>query len=123
MNAFSMAKTAYSNTAAPIRTPRGNEYDAFARITHRLKSFASGSANFSNLASALHDNVKLWTILAVDVADGDNDLPDALRGRIFYLYEFTAQHTNKVLKGDDSVDVLIEINTTIMGGLRHRAGV
>jgi len=123
MNAFSMAKTAYSNTAAPIRTPRSNEYDAFARITHRIKSFSTGKTNFNNLANALHENIKLWTILAADVSDSDNKLPDALRGRIFYLYEFTKQHTSKVLKGEATVDVLIEINTTIMGGLRHREGV
>ena len=123
MNAFNMAKMAYTNTAAPIRTPRSNEYDAFARITHRLKSFSTDKANFNSLANALHENVKLWTILAADVSDGSNDLPEELRGRIFYLFEFTSQHTRKILRGEDSVDVLIDINTAIMGGLRRREGV
>jgi len=123
MNAYNLAKTAYSNPSTPTRTPRGTEYDAFAKITHRLKSFSTTNTGFSELANALHENVKLWTILAADVADGNNTLPDALCGRIFYLYEFTSQHTSKVLRGEDSVDVLVDINTAVMGGLRRREGV
>ena len=122
MNAFSMAKTAYSNSAAPTRTPRGNEYDAFARITHRLKTLSVDDTNYAAFATALHENTKLWTILAADVSDNDNALPDELRGRIFYLYEFTAQHTRKVLRKEASVDVLVDINTAIMRGLRSKAG-
>ncbi|PIE16232.1 MAG: flagellar biosynthesis regulator FlhF [Rhodobacterales bacterium] len=123
MNAFNMAKTAYANTSTPIRTPRGNEYDAFARITHRLKSYASDKTQFHQLVAALHDNMKLWTLLAADVSDQDNTLPKMLRGRVFYLYEFTAQHTKKVLQNQASVDVLIDINTAMMSGLRQKAGV
>lgn len=122
MNAFSMAKTAYSNSATPTRTPRGTEYDAFARITHRMKSNAFDASKFSALAAALHDNTKLWSILAADVAGKDNTLPDELRGRIFYLYEFTAQHTSKVLRKEASIDVLVDINTAVMRGLRSQAG-
>ncbi|WP_456390110.1 flagellar biosynthesis regulator FlaF [Profundibacter sp.] len=122
MNAFSMAKTAYSNSSTPTRTPRGTEYDAFARITHRMKSSAVDASNFNALVSALHDNNKLWSILAADVSDKDNALPDALRGRIFYLYEFTAQHTHKVLRKEASIDVLVDINTAVMRGLRSQAG-
>ena len=45
-------------------------------------------------------------------------LPDDLRARIFYLAEFTDQHTRKVLNGRDTAGPLIEINTAIMRGLR-----
>ncbi len=122
MNAFNMAKTAYSNSSAPTRTPRSTEYDAFARITHRLKS-ASKSDSFTALAAALHENNKLWTLLAADVSGKDNALPESLRGRIFYLYEFTTQHSRKVLRKEVSVDVLVDINTAIMRGLRSKEGV
>jgi len=116
-----MAKTAYAMNKAPIRTPRGTEYEAFARITHRLKAAAEqGASGFSHLAEALHTNRQLWTILAADVAEGGNGLSPELRGRIFYLAEFTAQHSRKVLRGDDGVDILIEINTAVMRGLRSK---
>ncbi|AXX99618.1 flagellar biosynthesis regulatory protein FlaF [Profundibacter amoris] len=122
MNAFNMAKTAYANSSAPTRTPRSIEYDAFARITHRLKSASQGDS-FTALAAALHENNKLWTLLAADVSDKDNALPESLRGRIFYLFEFTAQHGRKVLHKEASVDVLVDINTAIMRGLRSKEGV
>lgn len=123
MNALNMAKTAYTNTASPTRTLRGTEYDAFARITHRMKASATDVSKFNILTTALYENKKLWAILAADVADKDNPLPEELRGRIFYLYEFTAQHTSKVLRKEASVDVLLDINTAVMRGLRSEVGV
>lgn len=119
MNAQSLAKTAYSKPGQPTRTARGTEYDLFARITHRLKTaIALDKTGFSTLVRALHDNRQLWIALAADVADSDNGLPPALRARIFYLSEFTAQHTTKVLSGAAKADVLIDINTAVMRGLR-----
>ncbi|MEJ2023293.1 MAG: flagellar biosynthesis regulator FlaF [Maritimibacter sp.] len=114
-----MAKTAYATNKAPIRTPRGTEYEAFVRVTQRLKAAADkGDMGFADLAQALHLNRRLWTILASDVADKDNTLPQELRARIFYLAEFTTQHSRKVLKGEDTVLPLLEINMAVMRGLR-----
>lgn len=122
MNAHSMAKTAYSAQTTPVRTPRGVEYEAFARITHRLNTAAAkGRAGFGLLAQAVHDNRKLWTLLAADVASDDNALPQELRARIFYLAEFTNQHSSQVLNGKTGPEILVEINTAIMRGLRNRA--
>lgn len=122
MNALEMAKTAYAQNKAPIRTPRGTEYAAFARVTHQLKAAADqGAIGFPGLAAALHTNRQLWTMLAADVAEQENGLPGDLRARIFYLAEFTAQHSRKVLRGEDGPEILMEINTAIMRGLRNRA--
>lgn len=116
MNALDLARTAYTSTVAPIRTERGLEYDAFARITHRLKTTASRK-NYPGYVQALHENRQLWTLLAVDVADAANSLPRELRAQIFYLAEFTAYQTSKILSSGASVEPLIEINTAIMRGL------
>jgi len=119
---MNMAKTAYAMNQVPIRTSRGNEYEAFARVTRRLKSNADlGPEGFSRLAEALHMNRQLWTMLAADVAEAENALPRELRARIFYLAEFTAQHSRKILKNEETVDVLVEINTAVMRGLRTRS--
>ncbi|MCB1337752.1 MAG: flagellar biosynthesis regulator FlaF [Maritimibacter sp.] len=117
-----MAKTAYASNQAPIRTPRGVEYEAFARITHRLKAASDrGPDGFADLARALHQNRQLWTLLAADVAEADNGLPADLRARIFYLAEFTAAHSRKVLRGRDTAEALVEINMAVMRGLRQKA--
>lgn len=119
-----MAKTAYTAPGQPTRTLRGTEYELFARITHRLRAaHALGSGpGFAALARALHDNRRLWTALAADVADKDNSLPPPLRAQIFYLAEFTRLHTRKVLAREADAEVLIDINTAIMKGLRQDGG-
>lgn len=115
-----MARTAY-NTNAAVRTDRGNEYDIFARVTAALRrAAASAKENFAAFAKALDDNHRLWTRVASDVADDGNMLPKQLRAQIFYLAEFTMTQTSRILRGEASADVLIEINTMIMRGLRNQ---
>ncbi|MCL4189806.1 MAG: flagellar biosynthesis regulator FlaF [Rhodobacteraceae bacterium] len=122
MTPLSQARAAYAGHAQPTRTARGTEYELFARVTHRLKSAeALGRDGFAALAGALHDNRQLWTALAGDVASPGNALPAALRARIFYLAEFTALHSSRVLAREAGPGVLIEINTAMMRGLRAGA--
>lgn len=118
-----MAKTAYSQPGDAILTPRGVEFEVFARITQRLKAAQKlGPTGFATLARAIYDNRRLWTVLASDVASSGNSLPRDLRARIFYLHEFTQTHSSRVLKGKGEVDVLIDINMAIMRGLRPSTG-
>ncbi len=119
MNALNMAQTAYATAQAPIRTPRSIEFEAFARTTRRLKAAAAkGRDGFKELVSAIQDNRRLWNILAADVADAGNRLPASLRAQLFYLAEFTNHHSSEVLRGEADADVLVDINMTIMRGLR-----
>ena len=108
---------AYSDAAAPVRTGRSLEYNVLARITRSISS-AESRGHFPDLAAALHDNTRLWTVFATQVADSDNALPEDLRARIFYLARFTHHHTPKVLAGNASASPLVAINTAIMRGLR-----
>ena len=118
MNAHNLARMAYAEAATPIRTDRGTEFEAFARVTRTLKSAeAKGKPGFKELAQAVLENRRLWTILAADVANPENGLPDDLRARIFYLAEFTDQHSSQVLSGTASPEILVDINTAIMRGL------
>ena len=122
MNAIDMARTAYSIPQDATRTLRDIEYDAFARVTHRMKSASRGDSNaFPALVRALQENTQLWTIIAADVAEPTNGLPAPLRAQLFYLYEFTAQHSRKVLAGNATTDALVDINTCVMRGLRGEA--
>lgn len=123
MNALDKAQSAYRSTVQPTRTNRGIEYDVFARVTHRLKDAAAGgSARTKDLISAVHDNRRLWTLLAADIAGEGNALPQELRARILYLSEFTRTYSSRVLNGA-SVDPLIDVNTAVMRGLEERRSV
>ena len=118
MNAIDLARKAYAPTQSHLRSSISIEYQAFSEIIGRLTAASNGSAgSFPKLASALHDNRALWSILAADVADPENALPQQLRAQIFYLAEFTEHHSRKVLRGEATPDALIEINTAILRGL------
>jgi len=117
VNAFQLAKSAYSPIATPLRSSQSNEYDAFTIVIRRL----SNARTAVEIAKAIFDNRSLWTLLATDVIDSGNQLPRALRAQIFYLSEFTEFHSRKVLAGTATVDALIDINSAIMAGLRQQS--
>jgi len=122
VNALLKATNAYSAAKAPTRTAKNLEYDVIARITRRIVIAAQkGRDGFSELAQALNDNRKLWSIFSADLASPGNPLPDELKNDLFDLAKFTRQHTSKVLQRKANVQPLVEINTAIMRGLRSGA--
>ena len=113
------AHLAYAKAGAEVRSPRASEYTAFSRISHALRAAAIERArNYPAFVKALADNRRLWSTLAVDVADDKNGLPQDLRARLFWLAEFTEEETRRILRGSGDVGVLIEINAAVMLGLR-----
>ncbi|MEM1274945.1 MAG: flagellar biosynthesis regulator FlaF [Pseudomonadota bacterium] len=118
------ARRAYANygdAQSSTKTPRQIEYQAFARITKDLRQAAQRrDEDFPRLAEALHQNTRLWAIITAEVVGENNELPELLRARLFYLSEFTRDHTRKVLKGSETPDALIEVNMSIMRGLSQQ---
>ena len=112
-----MAQRAYASTFENVSTPRNVEFQVIARITHRMKK-AMQTDNKRGLIDAMHENRMLWNALAADVALDENALPRDLKARILYLAEFTALHTRKVLRNEDTAVPLLEINAAILGGLQ-----
>lgn len=117
------APIAYARQEAPTRSLRSIEYDLLAQVTRRLRSaWANRDRDLPGLVHALADNEQLWSTLAADVALPGNGLPAPLRARLFYLYEFTIHHGRAISGGNGSVEVLAEINTAVMRGLRGEGG-
>jgi flagellar protein FlaF len=117
------ARSGYARPEAPQRTPRALEYDLLARSTQRLSStWASRKTDYPALMAALDENQRVWTTLAVDVAEPGNGLPAKLRAQLFYLYEFTAGHSRAIRDNAATVEVLVDINTAVMRGLRGEGG-
>ncbi|MCC1492897.1 flagellar biosynthesis regulator FlaF [Cognatishimia sp. F0-27] len=118
MNSSSLARQAYGQAVQTTRTDRSTEYLLIAKVTHRIKASAeAGALKYSDLVEALSDNQRVWTTLAVDVANENNRLPQELRARIFYLSEFVQVYTRKVLLDGASVRPLLDINSAILRGL------
>jgi len=118
MNTVALAQNAYKSSTELSHTGKKNEYQVFARITHRLiASQKDPQSPVNELLEAVHENLRLWGILAVDVADAGNGLPKELRASLFYLFEFTREHSRKIIAGSEDAAALIEINQMIMRGL------
>lgn len=118
------AQAAYACPEAPQRNPRALEYDLLARATKALTlAMHEDGPRYGRLLAALDENQRLWSTLAADVAEPGNGLPQKLRAQLFYLYEFTAQHSRAVRDKGASVEVLIDINTAVMRGLRGQGAV
>jgi flagellar protein FlaF len=123
VNASQLARQAYAPTSFPLKSERAIEAQIVGQVTARLRAAAQAAdTNFPAFVSALHDNRRMWVILATDVADTDNGLTKELRAQIFYLAEFTDHHTAKVLRGEADSDALIEVNTAVLRGLNAGKG-
>ncbi len=119
MNSATLAENGYGKFSQSTASDRGVEYQIFARITQQLAYANKKAPDYhTKLSEALHDNLRLWTVLATDVANDNNKLPAELRSSIFYLAEFTRHHTSKVYAGEANTKVLVDINTMVMRGLR-----
>jgi len=118
MSIHAPAKNVYSDANRATGTPRSVEYQVFSQTTGQLNRALRASRPFSELAEALHENLKLWTVIAVDVTRSENALPVPLRSQLAGLAKFIRQHTRMVLRREAEAGVLVEINTAVMRGLR-----
>lgn len=118
MNTVALAQNAYQSATDLSNSGKKNEYQIFAKVTHRLMAATQDeNGDLSELLQAVHENLRLWAILAVDVADAGNGLPKELRASLFYLFEFTREHSRKIIAGTEDAGPIIEINQMIMRGL------
>lgn len=102
------------------RSSKSLEYEIISRITYRLGQAArTKKTDYPGLVAALHENRRLWTVLAADLMDSDNLLPDDLRARLLYLAEFVSVHTGRVLSGAAKVKPLVDVNLAVLRGLKQ----
>ena len=101
-----------------ISSERDIEIQLFSSITSRLKKMQEGQSYITgDHAQALTDNVKLWTLLMLDLLSPSNPYPVDLKSSLISLAEFTRSHTQKIYQKEGDVDVLVDINTAILNGL------
>lgn len=100
-----------------VRTERDTEYDAFSRITFSLRK-AAAADDAIDVIRAVHKNSELWTILAHDLAQPTNGLPDEVKAGLLSLAQFSLRHGRAVMQGSARPEALIDVNMAIMKGLR-----
>jgi len=123
MNNAALALSAYGDIATPARSERDIEYQAFARVTRDLDAVSGREKeNFAKTVDALYLNRRLWTILAADLAHDNNGLEDKMKAQLVSLSIFVIKYSSTALRERTPVKPLIEINKTIMRGLRSAGG-
>lgn len=117
-NSFQAQQT-YKVAQRELTSPKEIELKVFASVTSALLNVDLKALDGrSKLASALLDNAKLWRIVFTDLVNPENPLPLPLKESLISLAEFTQSHTLKVLSGNAEHGVLIEINQSVMKGLK-----
>jgi flagellar protein FlaF len=123
-----LAQSAYGGAARrTIATPRDIEYQAFVYVTALMTDARDArdlpdTARLARMAEAMHQNVRLWAALAADCASDGNKLPNPLRNAIIDLANFARIHMARVIDGKDTIDALIDVNLSIMKGLKGLEG-
>lgn len=113
-----MSHQAYQRIAAQGETSRESEYRLFGQVTRALIDAAQcDESDFRGRIDALDWNRRLWTTLATDCAGEDNGLPKPVRAQIISISIWVARHTSAVMRREEAIEPLIEINRTIMQGL------
>jgi len=117
-----MSLQAYQKAAARVETPRETEYRLFAQVTLALVDASKlDPKDFVGRAGALDWNRRMWSVLAADCGAEGNQLPPELRAGIISLSIWVSKYTSDVIRGDEDIQDLIDVNRMIMQGLSARA--
>jgi flagellar protein FlaF len=117
-----MSLKAYQTARERAESPRETEYRLFGEITRSLMAAAEeGAVDAQARVAALDWNRRLWTTLASDCSREDNALPEGVRAQIISLSLWVNRHTSAVIRQEESFQPLIDVNRSIMEGLRLQA--
>ena len=113
-----MSLAAYQQATARTESPREAEYRLFGQVTRALIAAQSADTlDVRTRVDALDWNRRLWSTLGADCADPGNTLPAPLRASIISLSIWVDKHTSAVIRREEEIEPLIEINRMIMQGL------
>ena len=113
-----MALTAYQKAQRAAEDPKNTEYRLFGQVTSALLDAHNAKAKGPALIDAIDWNRRVWSTLAVDCMDNANQLPKEMRAQIVSLSLWVAKYSREVVQTGASLDPLIDVNRSIMQGLR-----
>ena len=109
---------AYKQATTRNESPRELEYRLFGEVTRALMHAATvDTSDVKTRIDALDWNRRLWSVLATDCSDSDNQLNNPLKAQIISISLFVGKHSSAVMRGEEDFETLIDINRSIMQGL------
>jgi len=113
-----MSLQAYQRTATSAESPRETEYRLFAQVTLALmEADKCDPMDIAGRVDALDWNRRVWNALGDDCSHPENGLPRELRASIISLSIWVAKHTSAVIRRQEEIQPLIDVNRLIMQGL------
>jgi flagellar protein FlaF len=114
-----MSLQAYQQATTWAEAPRQTEYRLFAQVTLALMDAAKKDpSDIKGRIDALDWNRRVWTVLSDDCQSAGNGLPVQLRAAIISLGIWVGKHTSAVIRRQEDIEPLIEVNRIIMQGLQ-----
>lgn len=98
---------------------RERERQAFDQVMELLLQAQASGPDSAEMRSALLMVQKLWRFLIADLADAQNELPQALRVNLASLGLWIIQEADRILNDSTrDLGLLLEVNRTIRDGLK-----
>lgn len=113
-----MTISAYQAARARAETPRSAELRLLGEITGEMMDAEERGLKGALLMPSLHRNRQVWHAFHTDCIDPNNGLPRELRAQIASLALWVDRFTSDVIAGRERIRELIEVNRTVMEGLR-----
>ena len=117
---------AHKKYAAPPAPGNPREVEAWAMTQAALRMMGAKEQNDRDaMLEATRLNWRLWTIIQADLLDPECAVPDEIRSNMISLANFVDKHTVAFIRQPkaDDLEVLININREIAGGLYARPDV
>ena len=116
-----MGLRAYQQASQRTENPRDAEYRLFGQVTRALLEAAQTPVeDIRTRMDALDWNRRMWSALATDCSSDANSLPEQVRAYIISLSIWVNKHTSAVMRREEEIEPLIDINKMIMQGLSNR---
>jgi flagellar biosynthesis activator protein FlaF len=116
-----MSLQAYQRAAQQAEPPRDAEYRLFGQVTRALIEAQSlPEDDIAGRMDALDWNRRLWSALASDCASPENTMPKEARAQIISLSLWVNRHTSAIMRREEEIQDLIDINRIVMQGLSGR---
>ena len=109
---------AYQQSANAAENPREIEYRLLGQVTAALIQAENSGVEQQTKIDALLWNRSVWSAFRVDLMDPSNRLPTELRASLVSLSIFVEKETASAIDGSVDLSALIDINKSIMDGLR-----
>jgi flagellar protein FlaF len=113
-----MSYTAYARAQNTTENPRAVEYKLLGQVTAALMRAEETPGDMHQLMDAVLWNQAVWNAFFADLAHEGNRLPQGLKKDIMALALWVMRETDRVMDRRSGVDGLINVNRTVMQGLR-----